>query len=105
MRVHAERYRRWTARGNWLAVDTSIYLRAARDILLVEGGIWHYNEMNPWMWEVVKELPSTTPDLMRDIIDVKLLDDRKFCAEKAVIMERLIATLAGHAAELCERME
>jgi hypothetical protein len=97
MRVHAERYRRWSERRNWLAIDVSMYLRAARDIVLVTGGYWRYNEFNNWMWENARELGAGTNGAVGKMEAIKTLDDRLHHNEKAALMQGLVDDLTKRA--------
>lgn len=97
MRVHTERYRRWSERRNWLAIDLSMFLRAARDVVLVTGGYWRYNEFNNWMWESARELGAATNGAIGKMEAIKTLDDRQHHAEKAALMQGLVEELARRA--------
>jgi hypothetical protein len=97
MRVHAERYRRWSERRNWLAIDLSMFLRAARDVVLVTGGYWRYNEFNNWMWENARELGANPNGAIGKMEAIKTLDDRLHHAEKAALMQGLVDDLSKRA--------
>jgi hypothetical protein len=97
MRVHAERYRRWSERRNWLAIDLSVFLRAARDVVLVTGGYWRYNEFNNWMWESARELGAGSNGAIGKMEAIKTLDDRLHHDEKAALMQALVDDLTRRA--------
>jgi hypothetical protein len=95
--VHRDRYARWCKRREWLLVDVSTFLSAARDMVMVLNGYKSYSSYSPALWRALENVRVKTERMWTLLTDIKALDDRVAFNEKLKRMDELIKDLE----ELC----
>jgi hypothetical protein len=91
--VHRNRYSKTCRRQDWLGIDLSLLLAAARDVLLVLDGQWRYNSTKRSLWEIALAAQGPNAALRPIIEDIRCLDDRTEHAKKLERLDELLDAL------------